>query len=320
MKGFRKDGYGLPVLLAIGLHAAIIVAGLISVDFSSKDAPIPKRPPIVNASIVDVSQTIIGKREAEKKAAQKRKAALTEKKKKAEEQKRKKNAQRKALEEKKKKLAQAKAKEKAEKEKKLKQQAREKKQREEKAKALKLKEEKEKKRLAEIKSKELAKKKAQELEEQRKKEAAKVEAARIAEEERKRQEETAREAEKQRLAEEAASKAAAEELAKQQAFEEAQMVQSISGLINNRVTAAWIRPPNARNGMITHLRIYFLPNGEVRDVEVTKSSGDGLFDQRAADAVKKVRQIEELADVDSYIFERNFRQVDLIFNPQDLRN
>jgi len=39
-----------------------------------------------------------------------------------------------------------------------------------------------------------------------------------------------------------------------------------------------------------------------------------LFDQRAVDAVYKVRRIEELATVDSYIFERNFRQIDLIFN------
>jgi Cell division and transport-associated protein TolA (TC 2.C.1.2.1) len=94
----------------------------------------------------------------------------------------------------------------------------------------------------------------------------------------------------------------------------------LSGLINERITASWIRPPSARNNMNVKLRIFFVPTGEVRDVQIMDRSGNDAFDRSAIAAVKKVERIEELSELDSYIFERNFRQVDLIFNPQDLRN
>ena len=328
MKWLRSDSYSIPTVLAVGLHASIVVAGLVVIDFGDTEPPKPKKPPIVNATVVDVSQTIIGQRESEQREAQKQ-AAVAEEKRKDAEQNRKKEAERKALEDKQRQLAQAKeakekedAQRKREDEQKRQAQEAEQKRVAQEAEAKRVAQEAEKKRLAE---KEADDKKRKELE--RKAEADRLaeeklkkqaEADRLAEQERKRQEEASRLAE-QKKAEAAAAKAAAEE-AKERAVAEAQMVQSISSLINNRVTAAWIRPPSARNNMVTQLRIHFLPTGEVMNAQVTKSSGDALFDQRAVDAVYKVRRIEELAKVDSYVFERNFRQVDLIFNPQDLRN
>lgn len=313
MKWLREDSYSIPIVLAVGLHLTIVIAGIVAIDFGDDEQKKPKRPPIVNATVIDVSQTIIGKREAEEKAANQRAAAIAEQKKKEAEQNRRKEAQRRALEEKQKQLAVAKqqAQEKAEAQKKEAEQKRE-------AERQRVAKETERKRLAEeAEKKRLAEQQAKDK--QRKEELArKVEAERQAEEERKRQEEARKLAEERKKAEEAAAQAAAEEAKRQAA--EAQMVQSISGLINDRVTANWNRPPSARNGMKTYLRIYFLPNGEVRNVDVTRSSGDALFDQKAVDAVYKVRKIDELAEIDSYVFERNFRQVDLIFNPQDLRN
>ncbi|MGO3738400.1 MAG: cell envelope integrity protein TolA [Marinomonas foliarum] len=313
MKWLRVDSYSIPIILAVGLHLSIVIAGLLTIGFSDEEQKKPKRPPIVNATVIDISQTIIGKREAEERAANQQAAALAEQKKKQAEQNRKKEAQRKALEEKEKQLARAKqqAQEKAEAQKKEAEQKRE-------AERQRVAKETESKRLAqEAEKKRLAEQQAKDK--QRKEELArKVEAERQAEEERKRQEEATRLAEEKKKAEEAAALAAAEEAKRQAA--EAQMVQSISGLINDRVTANWNRPPSARNGMKTYLRIYFLPNGEVRNVDVTRSSGDALFDQKAVDAVYKVRKIDELSEIDSYVFERNFRKVDLIFNPQDLRN
>lgn len=313
MKWLRTDNYSIPIILAVGLHLSIVIAGLLAIDFGDEEQKKPKRPPIVNATVIDISQTIIGKREAAERAANQQAAAIAEQKKKEAEQNKRKEAQRKALEEKEKQLARAKqqAQDKAEAEKKAAAQKRE-------AERQRVAKETESKRLAQkAEKKRLAEQQAKDK--QRKEELArKVEAERQAEEERKRQEEAARIAEEQKKAEEAAALAAAEEAKRQAA--EAQMVQSISGLINDRVTANWNRPPSARNGMKTYLRIYFLPNGEVRNVDVTRSSGDALFDQKAVDAVYKVRKIEELSEIDSYVFERNFRQVDLIFNPQDLRN
>ncbi|MFT2099222.1 cell envelope integrity protein TolA [Marinomonas sp. 2405UD66-6] len=320
MKWLKDDSYGLPVLLAVGLHAVILVAGVVAVDFSDDEKQQPKRPVIVNATVIDISDTIIGKREAEERAAKQQAANAAAKRKQEAEQKRKKEAEQKALEAREKQLAQAKRvkeREAAE------AAARKEKERQQVAEQKRLEQENEKKRLAQEKEREKQRLEKQAEEERKRKEQELIrqaEAERLADEERKRQAEAARLAEEKKQAEEAAAQAAAAEQERLRAAEEAQMVQSISSLINSRITSVWNRPPNARNGMKTQLRIYFLPNGEVRDTQVTKGSGDALFDQRAVDAVYKVGRIEELADVDSYTFERNFRQIDLIFNPQDLRN
>jgi colicin import membrane protein len=315
MNWFKDDSYGIPVLLAIGIHAGIILTGIIAVDFSDNETQKPKNPVIVNATIIDISDTVIGKRESQEKEAKRQDVAAQKKREEEAAQKAKRNTERKALEEKQKKQAQAKAKaeEAAKKEAQRKKAADEvaaKKENERKQTA-------EKKRLAQdAEKKRLEKQAADEKKIKEQELVRKVEADRLASEERKRQEDAKKIAEQKRQAEAVAAQAAE----KERAAEEAQMVQSISSLINSRVTSAWNRPPSARNGMKTKLRINFLPNGEVLKAEVTESSGDLLFDRRTVDAVYKVGRIEELADVDSYVFERNFRQVDLIFNPQDLRN
>ncbi len=315
MNWFKDDSYGIPVLLAIGIHAGIILTGIIAVDFSDNETQKTKNPVIVNATIIDISDTVIGKRESQEKEAKRQDVAAQKKREEEAAQKAKRNTERKALEEKQKKQAQAKAKaeEAAKKEAQRKKAADEvaaKKENERKQTA-------EKKRLAQdAEKKRLEKQAADEKKIKEQELVRKVEADRLASEERKRQEDAKKIAEQKRQAEAVAAQAAE----KERAAEEAQMVQSISSLINSRVTSAWNRPPSARNGMKTKLRINFLPNGEVLKAEVTESSGDLLFDRRTVDAVYKVGRIEELADVDSYVFERNFRQVDLIFNPQDLRN
>ncbi|SBS31893.1 hypothetical protein MAQ5080_02101 [Marinomonas aquimarina] len=328
MKFTDKESYSLPVVLALGLHVAVLVGGALLAGFSEKAPEPPKRPPIVNATIIDVSETVIGKREAEeRRAAEAAVKAQQEAKRKAQEEAQRK-AERAALEKQRREAEatrrqQEQARQKAEAERQAaleKKKAAEEKARQERiAKEKKAAQEKarqeriaKEKKAAEEKAKQAAeRKRQQELERQR---------AAEAERKRKAEEQARQEAERRKRAEEAVQRAVAEEDARRRAAEAGQMVQSISGLINRRVTDAWIRPPSARNGMQTLLRINFLPNGEVADVRVLKGSGDAVFDKRAMDAVYKVGRIEELSEVESYIFERNFRQVDLLFNPQDLRN
>lgn len=320
MKWLRAESYHIPTVLAVGLHVGVLFVGFVAFDFSNKSTPEPIRPMVVNATVVDVSQTIIGKREAEQRAAEQ--AAINEQRRReaqqrAENERRaQENRQREAARERQRQVAEA-----------ARQREIENQRRQQRIEQERNAKQAEEKRLAE---RQLAERR--QAEQQRKEELARQEEAnRQARQERQRQEEATRLAQEQqrkeqeaRLAEELQAaelraQAAAEEERKR-AVEEAQMVQSISGLINSRVTAVWNRPPNARNNMRTQLRIYFLPNGEVMNVEVIQGSGYALFDSRAVDAVYRVGRIEELSRIDSYVFERNFRQIDLIFNPQDLRN
>lgn len=97
-------------------------------------------------------------------------------------------------------------------------------------------------------------------------------------------------------------------------------IQSIKDLISDKITANWIRPPSAKNNMKTKLRIHFSHTGEVIDAKILESSEDSLFDQRAIDAVYKLRKIDGISQLDSNTFEVNFRQIDLIFDPQAIRD
>ena len=108
-------------------------------------------------------------------------------------------------------------------------------------------------------------------------------------------------------------------LAEQQAEEDQMVAQSFIGLIAQRVENNWSRPASARKGMQCELRIQLVPTGRVISVTVVKSSGNAAFDRSAEQAVKKAEQFPELKQLPPAVFERNFRQLRLVFNPKDLR-
>jgi len=95
--------------------------------------------------------------------------------------------------------------------------------------------------------------------------------------------------------------------------------QSYVDAINQRITENWSRPPSARNGMQCQLLIQLVPTGRVVAVTLEKSSGNDAFDRSAIQAVKKVDTFPEIKDMPSGLFERDFRNLHLNFNPQDLR-
>lgn len=109
------------------------------------------------------------------------------------------------------------------------------------------------------------------------------------------------------------------EILAQQLEDDRLLAQSYSDLIRKRITQNWSRPGAARNGMEASLKIQMIPTGEIIDVAIIKGSGNHAYDRSAIQAVKKTRQIPEIKDMPSRVFEKDFRQFKLIFNPQDLR-
>jgi len=164
--------------------------------------------------------------------------------------------------------------------------------------------------------------------------------ARVREEaERRRQEELAREqaredAERERLAEQARAREAeqarrqeAERQAREQAAREAEasqiasenlLVAEYSAKIRQIITQSWLIPPSARNGMSALVRLQLVPTGEVVGVTVVQGSGNAAFDQSVIQAVERAERFYELQDLDTAVFERNFRTFDLLFRPEDL--
>ena len=138
--------------------------------------------------------------------------------------------------------------------------------------------------------------------------------------EKQRQEELQRqqEAERKRVETEFAEALAAEQaLIKAQKDEQA--ANSYRQLIQQRLSENWSRPPSARLGMETLIRIRLVPTGRVVGVTVLKSSGDSAFDRSVEQAALKAEQFVELQSMDPALFERRFRQVDVAFSPEDLR-
>lgn len=170
--------------------------------------------------------------------------------------------------------------------------------------ALKKKQEEQKKREAEQKA--LAEKKRKEDEAKKKKAEAEAE--------QKRQEQLRQLQEREQMERELAAERAAMLEASY-----AQTAQSYIGAIQQRIENNWSRPPSARNNMQCELLIKLVPTGRVINVDVIKSSGDSHFDRSAVQAVKKAEQFPEIKNMPTEVFERYYRELTLVFKPQDLR-
>ncbi len=172
----------------------------------------------------------------------------------------------------------------------------------------------EKKRLAKIASQKKAAEKRR-LEEERLKKAEEQRKEQLRLEELRRQEQEA-----ERLRKESEfDQALAAEQALINAREDEQAANSYRQLIQQRLSENWSRPPSARLGMETLIRIRLVPTGRVVGVTVLKSSGDSAFDRSVEQAALKAEQFVELQTMDPALFERKFRQVDVAFSPEDLR-
>ncbi len=278
------------IIISILLHGLVIA--LVFIGWQASPPKKVEQPAFIKATLVDLKTQ-------GKKAAPKSKAKPKPVPKKINlEKKRKEAAKKKAAEKKRKqalakKKAAQKAKEKAA-QKKLKQQKLAK----EKALAKKRAQEKAQKQ-------EQAKKEKQRLQEQAKAERQKLEKQRL-------QENLQRERARLDAEREA-------ELAAVQLEEDKQASQSYIAVIQRRINDNWSRPPSARNGMKVELRIQLVPTGTVVNVAILKGSGNAAFDRSAINAVNKVGQFSEIKSMPSRIFERDFRQFTLLFQPQDLR-
>lgn len=96
-------------------------------------------------------------------------------------------------------------------------------------------------------------------------------------------------------------------------------VTELATLIQQRISTRWVRPKSARNGMEVTLSISLDPSGEVVDIDVRLSSGSTAFDQSAVRAVQEVARIPEIAALSPAIYEKYFRQLRLLFRPEDLK-
>lgn len=98
--------------------------------------------------------------------------------------------------------------------------------------------------------------------------------------------------------------------------EEQKIISQYRVAIQQQVQRTWSRPPSARKGMQSVLKITMIPGGEVISVSVVESSGNAAFDRSAEQAVRRAGILP--VPPDAAIFDRHFRIIELIFKPEDL--
>ncbi|MCP3672289.1 MAG: cell envelope integrity protein TolA [Gammaproteobacteria bacterium] len=119
----------------------------------------------------------------------------------------------------------------------------------------------------------------------------------------------AAEAKKRKLAQQ--RKAEAEMRAAMEAEMDASELNRYRGLIQQAVTASWLRPIGIGDGLKCTLRIRMAAGGNVIAAEVVESSGSGAFDRSARAAVLKA---DPLPVPTGRMFER-FRDINFEFAP-----
>lgn len=93
---------------------------------------------------------------------------------------------------------------------------------------------------------------------------------------------------------------------------------SYIGAIIRQIERHWSRPPSARRGMQAEILISLVPTGELVSISVVRSSGNAAFDRSAELAVRQAAPFR--VPDNPALFEQRFRQLRLLFTPEDLRN
>ena len=86
-------------------------------------------------------------------------------------------------------------------------------------------------------------------------------------------------------------------------------------MIIDTIEAAWLKPKNIQDGLVCDLRIQINKNGRIINVSLLRSSGNIRFDNSAIKAVKRVETFNFFSIMDTKIYQSNFKNIMLTFNP-----
>ncbi len=264
----------LAAAIAIIMHLAIILLMIFGLDWWEQPEPKKYKPEVVQARVVDAAKVdaeVKRLKQAEKSRQEKESAARSKEIKRLEELRQKRKKEEKRVADLKKKRQ---AQEKAE-----------------------IKRKAEAKRKAEVKKRKAAAAKKSKAAEAKKRKAAEAKKRKAAE------------AKKRKLAQQ--QKAEAEMRAAMEAERDASELDRYRGLIQQAVTASWLRPIGIGDGLKCTLRIRMAAGGNVIAAEVVQGSGSGAFDRSARAAVLKA---DPLPVPTGRMFER-FRDINFVFAP-----
>ena len=303
----QRVGYGLPTLLAVGLHVLVVVLSLVTLPGSSETEPASTS--IVQATLVS-TETVTDQAQRAEAARSQALARQADEQRQAEEAAREaeqaaaaveaeREAQRQAEAQAREEARQAAEEEAARRAEEAERQAQQREAEEQRRQE----EEAERQRQAEEEAR-----RQREAEEQRRREE---EAA-----ERQRQEEAARAAEAASQGLDRAIEGESDAVADARQGQEA--ANSFINLVRRAVEQAWMVPPNVPGGATAEVAVRLGPSGELFNASISRSSGDSAFDRSAIQAVEAAAPFAELRQLPANL-QRDYRQFNLRFTPGDVR-
>ena len=87
----------------------------------------------------------------------------------------------------------------------------------------------------------------------------------------------------------------------------------VSAIIQQRISSIWIKPNSLSESLIAKVLINLAPSGEILNFSLIEPSSNTSFNESILTAMNKMTFFEEVLSLERKLFEKNFRNFNLVF-------
>ena len=103
------------------------------------------------------------------------------------------------------------------------------------------------------------------------------------------------------------------EITKIKLSKEREDILRVSAIIQQRISSIWIKPNSLSESLIAKVLINLAPSGEILNFSLIEPSSNTSFNESILTAMNKVTFFEEVLSLERKLFEKNFRNFNLVF-------
>ena len=103
------------------------------------------------------------------------------------------------------------------------------------------------------------------------------------------------------------------EITKIKLSKEREDILRVSAIIQQRISSIWIKPNSLSESLIAKVLINLAPSGEILNFSLIEPSSNTTFNESILIAMNKMSFFEEVLSLERKLFERNFRNFNLVF-------
>ena len=103
------------------------------------------------------------------------------------------------------------------------------------------------------------------------------------------------------------------EITKIKLSKEREDILRVSAIIQERISSIWIKPNSLSESLIAKVLISLAPSGEILNFSLIEPSSNTSFNDSILTAMNKMTFFEEVLSLERKLFEKNFRNFNLVF-------